>query len=134
MRWMAADMELQWGDLSLHLGDRLSAREHAESARAALHGYHDPGNLQPRLVALEQRIARASDLQLTPAELRVLPFLPTHLLVKEIAARLHLSNATVKTHLHGIFNKLEVSTRSEAVEAMEQLGFEAARALPTALR
>jgi LuxR family maltose regulon positive regulatory protein len=134
MRWMTADMELRWGNLSLHLGERLSAREHAGNARAALHGYPDPGTLRPRLAALEERIARAGDLQLTPAELRVLPFLPTHLLVKEIAARLHLSTATVKTHLHGNFNKLDVSTRSEAVDKMEQLGLEAARALPTALR
>jgi LuxR family maltose regulon positive regulatory protein len=135
MRWMTADIELRWGNLSLHLGDRLGAREHAGSARAALHGYHrDPGNLEWRLDALEKRLARASDLGLTPAELRVLPFLPTHLLVKEIAARLHLSTATVKTHLHGIFNKLDVSTRSEAVARMEQLGLEAARALPPAGR
>jgi LuxR family maltose regulon positive regulatory protein len=134
MRWMTADMELRWGDLSLHLGDRPSAIDHAGMAHAALHGYPDPGNLQTRLVALEERIACASDLQLTPAELRVLPFLPTHLLVKEIAARLHLSTATVKSHLHGIFNKLDVSTRSEAVDRMEQLGLEAARALPTAVR
>jgi LuxR family transcriptional regulator, maltose regulon positive regulatory protein len=134
MRWMTADMELRWGNLSVHLGDRLSAREHAGNARAALRGYHDPGNLQPRLAALEERIERASDLGLTPAELRVLPFLPTHLLVKEIAARLHLSTATVKSHLHGIFNKLDVSTRSEAVDKMEHLGLEAARALPLARR
>jgi LuxR family maltose regulon positive regulatory protein len=134
MRWMTADIELRWGNLSLHLGDRLSAREHAGNTCAALRGYDDPGNLQSRLVTLEERLARASDLQLTPAELRVLPFLPTHLLVKEIAARLHLSTATVKTHLHGIFNKLDVSTRSQAVDKMEQLGLEAARALPPALR
>ena len=134
MRWLTADMELRWGNLSLHLGNPLSAREHAGNARAALHGYDDSGNLEPRLAALEERIARASDLQLTPAELRVIPFLPTHLLVKEIAARLHLSTATVKTHLHGIFNKLDVSTRSEAVDKMEQLGLEAARALPLASR
>jgi LuxR family maltose regulon positive regulatory protein len=134
MRWMTADMELRWGNLSLHLGDRLSARENVGNARAALHGYDEPGNMQSRLVALEERIARATDLQLTPAELRVLPFLPTHLLVKEIAARLHLSTATVKTHLHAIFNKLDVSTRSEAVDKMEQLGLEAARALPLAQR
>jgi LuxR family transcriptional regulator, maltose regulon positive regulatory protein len=130
IRWMTPDMELRWGDLSLHLGDRLNAREHAGIAAAALNGCLDPGALPSRLTALEDRIARAADLQLTPAELRILPFLPTHLLVKEIAARLHLSTSTVKTHLHGIFNKLDVSTRSEAVDKMEQLGLEAARALP----
>ena len=132
-RWMTADMELRWGELSLHLGDRLGAREHAGMADAALSGYSDAGNLPSRLIALEERIARAIDLHLTPAELRILPFLPTHLMVKEIAARLHVSTATVKTHVHGIFNKLDVSTRSEAVAKMEQLGLEAARALPAAV-
>ena len=133
-RWLTADMELRWGNLSLHLGDRLSAREHVALVEAALNGCFDTGTLRARLVALQARIARASDLQLTPAELRILPFLPTHLLVKEIAARLHLSTATVKTHLHGIFSKLDVSTRSEAVDTMERLGLEAARALPAAPR
>jgi LuxR family transcriptional regulator, maltose regulon positive regulatory protein len=133
-RWLTADMELRWGELSLHLGDRLKARDHAGRAAAALNGYCDSGTLEARLVALEERLARAADLQLTPAELRILPFLPTHLLVKEIAARLHLSAATVKSHLHGIFNKLDVSTRSEAVDKMELLGLEAARALPPAPR
>ena len=132
-RCLTADMELRWGELSLHLGERLRAREHVGIAGAALNGYSDAGDLPSRFIALEKRIARATDLQLTPAELRILPFLPTHLLVKEIAARLHLSTATVKTHLHSIFNKLDVSTRSEAVDRMEQLGLEAARALPAAL-
>jgi LuxR family maltose regulon positive regulatory protein len=123
-RWLSADLDLRWGNLSLDLGERLVAKEHAVHARAVLNGYPDPGALSTRLEELETRIARAADLHLTPAELRVIPFLPTHLPVKEIAGLLHLSAATVKTHLSQVYAKLDVSTRSEAVEKMDQLGLE----------
>ena len=121
-RWLSADLDLRWGNLSLDLGERLAANEHAASARTALRGYPDPGALVSRLNDLETRIARAADLLLTPAELRIIPFLPTHLTVKEIAQRLHLSAATVKTHLSQIYAKLGASTRSTAVEKMDELG------------
>ena len=127
-RWMAADLELRWGDLSLTVGERVEAREHALRARAVLSGYPDPGRLLGRLAALEERLTRATDLGLTPAELRIVPFLPTHLSVKEIAICLHVAPATVKTHLNHLFDKLDVSTRSEAVERMEELGLQSARA------
>ncbi|MCZ7588783.1 MAG: LuxR C-terminal-related transcriptional regulator [Gaiella sp.] len=122
VHWFDADINVRWGNLSLDLGDRVAAGEHADLARAALHDYPDPGTLPARLAELDARIARADDLHLTAAELRILPFLPTHLSVKEIAGRLHLSRATVKTHVSSIYNKLGVSTRSEAVERMEQFG------------
>lgn len=62
------------------------------------------------------------DLRLTAAELRIVPFLVTHFTVKEIAERLHLSPATVKSHLLQIYAKLGASTRSDAVEKMDELG------------
>ncbi|MGZ4415198.1 MAG: LuxR C-terminal-related transcriptional regulator [Gaiellaceae bacterium] len=124
MRWLSADLDLRWGNLSLDIGERLVAKEHAVAARAVLKGYPDPATLSSRLEELETRIANAADLHLTPAELRVIPFLPTHLPVKEIAAQLHLSPATVKTHLSQIYAKLDVSSRSEAVEKMDTLGLE----------
>jgi len=120
-RWLNADIELRWADLSLDLGDRLAAMEHAVSARTVLNGYPDPGNLPSRLAKLENRIGRAAELRLTPAERRMMPFLPTHLSIKEIAANLHVSPATVKTHFAQIYSKLGASTRSEAVQKMEQL-------------
>ena len=127
MRWLSADLDLRWGNLSLDLGERIVAKEHAVAARAILKSYPDPAMLSSRLDALETRIARAADLHLTPAELRVIPFLPTHLPVKEIAAQLHLSPATVKTHLSQIYGKLDVSTRLEAVEKMDTLGLQPTR-------
>ena len=60
--------------------------------------------------------------ELGGARLRIVPFLPTHLTVKEIAERLHLSAATVKSHLSQIHAKLGASTGSETVEKMDLLG------------
>jgi DNA-binding CsgD family transcriptional regulator len=50
---------------------------------------------------------------LTPAELQVARLTGAHLTNPQIAERLYVSLATVKTHLGHIFAKLEISTRSE---------------------
>ena len=75
-----------------------------------------------RLEELERRLGCLTDLHVTPAEIRILPFLPTHLSIKEIAARLYVSPATVKTHVSSVYEKLDASTRSEAVARMQHLG------------
>ena len=119
-RWINADMNIRWGNISLDLGDRPGAQEHAETARAALHGYPDPGMLPSRLAQLDERLAVPAEL--TPAEMRILPFLPTHLSVKEVAERLDVSPATVKTHVSSVYAKLGAASRSDAVEKMQRLG------------
>ena len=58
----------------------------------------------------------------TPAELRVLQFLPTHLSFQDIGDRLSVSRNTVKTHAMSIYGKLWASSRNEAVERAVQLG------------
>jgi LuxR family maltose regulon positive regulatory protein len=52
---------------------------------------------------------------LTPAELRVLSLLPTTAYT-QMAATLYISLNTVKSHLRSIYQKLGVSSRSEAIE------------------
>ena len=58
----------------------------------------------------------------TPAELRVLQFLSTHLSFQDIGDRLSVSRNTVKTHAMSIYGKLWASSRNEAVERAVQLG------------
>jgi ATP/maltotriose-dependent transcriptional regulator MalT len=52
---------------------------------------------------------------LTSAELRVLNLLPTTSYM-QMAATLYISHNTVKSHLRSIYQKLGVSSRSEAIE------------------
>ena len=59
---------------------------------------------------------------LTSAELRVLPFLATHLSLPEIGDRLYLSRHTIKSQAISAYRKLGVSTRGEAVVRSRELG------------
>jgi len=59
---------------------------------------------------------------LTPAELRLLPYLQTHLTADKIAERLFLSSHTVKTQVKAIYRKLGVSSRSDAVQRATAIG------------
>jgi DNA-binding NarL/FixJ family response regulator len=56
----------------------------------------------------------AADL-LTPRENEILDFLARGYLYKEIAAKLFISRETVKKHIHSIYDKLHVQTRTEAL-------------------
>ena len=69
---------------------------------------------------LRFRIRLAADL--TAAELRLLPFLSTHLSFREIGERLYISRNTVKTEAIAIYRKLGASSRSEAVKHAAELG------------
>jgi len=78
-----------------------------------------------QLVAELDRLRRksASDgTALTAAELRILPLLPTHLSLGEIARQLVLSRNTVKTQVAAIYRKLDATSRTEAVQRASDLG------------
>lgn len=60
--------------------------------------------------------------RLTPRELRLLHFLPTHLSYAEIGERLFISVNTVKTNLKTLYRKLGATTRAEAVELAAAAG------------
>ncbi|HSU37783.1 MAG TPA: LuxR C-terminal-related transcriptional regulator [Propionibacteriaceae bacterium] len=66
------------------------------------------------------RVAGGSPL--TPAELRLLPYLQTHLSFKEIGLRLFVSRNTVSSEVGSIYRKLGVSSRSDAVNQATALG------------
>jgi LuxR family maltose regulon positive regulatory protein len=62
------------------------------------------------------------NLPLTSAELRLLPYLQTHLTVGGIAERLFVSRETVKSEVSSIYRKLGVSTRGQAVQQAAAIG------------
>jgi LuxR family maltose regulon positive regulatory protein len=58
----------------------------------------------------------------TRAELRLLPWLRTHLSFEEIGQELHVSRHTVKSQAISIYRKLGASSRSDAIARVGELG------------
>ena len=58
--------------------------------------------------------------QLTERETEILDYLSKGYLYKEIAAELFISKETVKKHIHNIYEKLHVQTRTEALNKAYQ--------------
>jgi DNA-binding NarL/FixJ family response regulator len=57
----------------------------------------------------------AAQASLSPREREIIAFLGKGYLYKEIAGQLGLSVETIRTHIHNIYEKLHVRTRTEAV-------------------
>ena len=66
--------------------------------------------------------AAAGGPPLTPAELRLLPYLQTHLTIAEIGERLFVSRNTAASEVASIYRKLGVSSRSAAVVEATEIG------------
>jgi LuxR family maltose regulon positive regulatory protein len=107
----------------------------AATARHLLREIDDILLLRPALGALAEEVSEfrllvASDAQvegtggppLTSAELRLLPYLQTHLTLREIGERLFVSRNTVSSEVSSIYRKLGVSSRGAAVEQATTIG------------
>jgi LuxR family transcriptional regulator, maltose regulon positive regulatory protein len=81
--------------------------KHADEAKAMVEG---------------TRVTAPGASSLTAAELRVLPFLATHLTLPEIGERRFLSRHTIKSQAISVYRKLGVSGRAEAVTRARELG------------
>jgi DNA-binding NarL/FixJ family response regulator len=84
-----------------------------------------PNDLADTLLAAVPASVRApapSNPSLTPRETEILGMLAEGLANKAIAARLGISEHTVKTHVASVFAKLEAYTRTEAVARAVRLG------------
>lgn len=72
--------------------------------------------------ATEAIALRNIDFGLTARELEILEILPTGDTVAEIAKKLFISEATVKTHLAAVYRKLRASNRVQAINAARKAG------------
>jgi LuxR family transcriptional regulator, maltose regulon positive regulatory protein len=121
--WLAVRTRLELARCSLLLGDGQTAATLLAETRALLDVRPCLGVLVDQARKLQYEVdARtrrdAAPAGLTPAELRLLPLLATHLTFREIATELHVSRNTVKTQAISIYRKLGVSGRSEAIAAV----------------
>ena len=111
----------------LVLEDPAGAREVLRQARDILQKRPDLGVLPKEVDDLESKLdtmrtGHVGASSLTAAELRLVPFLPTHLSYPQVSARLHLSRNTVKSQAISIYQKLGVSSRDEAIERLHEIG------------
>jgi LuxR family maltose regulon positive regulatory protein len=81
-------------------------------------------------VAATEGPAGAWAMSLTAAEIRLLPYLATHLTFPEIGDRLFITRNTVKTEAVSIYRKLTASSRSEAIERAVEVGLLEASVVP----
>jgi LuxR family transcriptional regulator, maltose regulon positive regulatory protein len=116
---------------ALRLEGRLqAAAAHASEARRAVERCPDPGILLEMLARTERRLHLSSRVrtdadpraqELTERELQILALMPTQLSQREMGSELYLSLNTIKTHVRGIYRKLNVDGRDEAVERARSL-------------
>ena len=84
--------------------------------RALLNGQTQlPSEVQRALTAILRRPPSPPRPSLTPREEEVLQLAATGLTICQIAAMLHVSHSTAKTHLLRVYEKLEAPNRSAAV-------------------
>ena len=123
--WLAVTVRLELGHCYVTLRDGDAARVLADEIEAIVDERPRLGVLVERAKELRSKAdavvepARGSHAKLTPAELRLLPLLATHLSFREIAEQLEVSRNTVKTQAISIYRKLGVHGRSEAIKTTE---------------
>lgn len=110
------------------IGDRSAARHLLREIddilvhRPALGTLVDDVSRLRELVASESPTGATGASPLSPAELRLLPYLQTHLTFREIGERLFVSRNTISSEVGSIYRKLGVSSRSDAVEQATAIG------------
>jgi LuxR family maltose regulon positive regulatory protein len=118
---------LELGRAYLLLDDLAGATAVLRQARDVLQLRPDlgalPGQVEELWSGLETaRAANQGASSLNTAELRLLPLLATHLTFREVGQRLYISRHTVKTQAISGYRKLGVSSRSQAVQRLQDLG------------
>jgi LuxR family maltose regulon positive regulatory protein len=121
--WMTLLAGVMLGEAQLEAGNIRAAQGWSRRAVESLRHYPDPGILGPRTEHLRKAVEEAAGAEpLTPAERRILELLPTHMSETQIGEQLFVSVNTVKTHLRGVYRKLGVASRAEAVARARELG------------
>jgi LuxR family transcriptional regulator, maltose regulon positive regulatory protein len=126
--WLTIQVGLELTRAHLGLGEAGAARTVLTETERVLNLRPEMGCLVREARELHDRVAATSGpsgewaMSLTGAELRLLPYLATHLTFPEIASRLFISRNTAKTEAVSIYRKFGASSRSQAIERAVEVG------------
>jgi LuxR family maltose regulon positive regulatory protein len=126
--WLAIEVGVELACVHLALAEPGPARTVLSEAEQVLQLRPQMGILVEHARELRERLAATSGpdgawaMSLTGAELRLLPYLATHLTFPEIGERLFISRNTVKSQAVSIYRKLGVSSRSDGIERAVEFG------------
>jgi LuxR family transcriptional regulator, maltose regulon positive regulatory protein len=123
--WFKAEVPIVLARAAMALGEARRAIELVIESERAGRPISDAPSLELWRDEVRETASGASFAaagELTPAELRVLRFLPTHLTFPQIAAEVYVSPNTVKTQAQAVYRKLGVSSRREAVARAAEAG------------
>jgi len=111
------------------LGEADGATATLRGARVALRESPSPGIFVHLVDDVERRLRGRADAsspvavaELSVREMSVLRLLGSELSIAEIGDQLYVSRNTVKTHVRGIYRKLDAGTRAAAVARARELG------------
>ena len=126
--WLTVQVGLELTRAHLALAEANAARTILRETERVLELRPGLGSLVEEARELRDHVeategpAGAWAMSLTGAELRLLPYLATHLTFPEIATRLFLSRNTIKTEAVSVYRKLGASSRSQAIERAVEVG------------
>jgi LuxR family maltose regulon positive regulatory protein len=128
MPWLAVRGRLQLAKIFWALSEQTTARHLLREIDDILLHRPDLGGLVDEVSAFRRDIASKADARvpgvspLSAAELRLLPYLQTHLTIREIGDRLFVSRNTANSEIGAIYRKLGVSSRGDAVQKATAIG------------
>jgi LuxR family maltose regulon positive regulatory protein len=123
--WYEAETWVALARASVRLGDAPAATLMLGEASRALKLTPDAivlGEWIAETVLAIEAFSESAIRDLTPAEMHILQYLPTHLSFPQIAGQVFVSPNTVKTQAQSVYRKLGVTSRREAVEHARAAG------------
>jgi LuxR family maltose regulon positive regulatory protein len=126
--FLAVRVRLQLAKVFSATGDITAARHLLKEIddvllhRPALGALVDQVDEFRQILTTGAQVGAAGAAPLSPAELRLLPYLQTHLTLREIGERLFVTRNTVSSEIKSIYRKLGVTTRSDAVRQATTVG------------
>jgi LuxR family maltose regulon positive regulatory protein len=125
--WLTVQVGIELTRAHLSLGEVDAARTTLADTLAVLKRRPALGLLVGEVDEMRRRVAAVAGpgawaVNLTAAELRLLPYLATYLTYPEIASRLFITSHTVRSEAKAIYRKLDASSRAEAIEQAIEVG------------